>query len=280
MNGFISLIKPVGISSAQAVSKVKHLLKLPKNVKIGHMGTLDPQASGVLLIALGNATRSFNLLLNKHKTYIAEFTFGYETDTLDSEGSIIAESQKIPSLEEISAVLPQFLGKIKQLPPMYSAKNVNGARAYDLARQGKVVTLRACDVEIYKYTLLKSKGEATFEFEIECSSGTYIRSLCRDLANALDTKATMTALCRTKFGVFDIENSTTFETLTEADIIPIPQAFLELNRLDLTDEEFRYFSNGRKLALNQPLGLYLTYFGGDFLGICEVNQEHNLKRRV
>ena len=143
MNGFINLNKPVGISSAQAVGRVKRILNLPKNVKIGHMGTLDPQASGVLIIALGNATRAFDLLLAKYKTYLAESTFGYETDTLDSEGEIVNKNNKLPTVDEINSVLPTFLGKIDQLPPLYSAKSINGIRAYDLARQGKIADLKS-----------------------------------------------------------------------------------------------------------------------------------------
>ncbi len=280
MNGFINLNKPVGISSAQAVARVKRILNLPKAVKIGHMGTLDPQASGVLIIALGRATRAFDLLLKKHKTYMAEFTFGYETDTLDSVGNVTTCGCKIPSENEIKAVLPQFFGKIEQLPPQFSAKNVNGVRAYDLARQGKIADLRPCEVEIYDFSLLRAKDAATFEFNIECSGGTYIRSLCRDLAAALQTKATMTSLCRTKTGFFDIQNSITFENLTERAIIPIDNVFAELNRLDLTTKEAEDLGFGKKLKLNYPIGLYLVYANDEFLGICDVTREYNLKRRV
>ena len=281
MNGFINLNKPVGISSAQAVGRVKRILNLPKNVKIGHMGTLDPQASGVLIIALGNATRAFDLLLTKHKTYLAEFTFGYETDTLDSEGEVVNKNDKLPTISEINDILPTFLGKIDQLPPQYSAKSINGIRAYDLARQGKTVDLKPCKVEIFKFELKEQKTSQTFVFEIECGGGTYIRSLCRDLAYNLGTVATMTALCRTKSGFFELDNAVCLENLGENDIISIEQVFAALPKLDLTQKETEFFKFGKKFTLPQTQGVYRTFDNsGNFIGLCEITAEKRLKRRV
>ena len=281
MNGFINLNKPVGISSAQAVGRVKRILNLPKNVKIGHMGTLDPQASGVLIIALGNATRAFDLLLAKHKTYLAEFAFGYETDTLDSEGEIVNKNNKLPTVDEINSVFPTFLGKIDQLPPQYSAKSINGIRAYDLARQGKIADLKSCKVDIFKFELKEQITTATFVFEIECGGGTYIRSLCRDLAHKLGTVATMTALCRTKSGFFDIKDAVCLENLGENDIISTEQVFNDLSKLDLTPKESEFFKVGKKFTLPQAQGIYRTFDNsGNFIGLCEITEEKRLKRRV
>ena len=150
MNGFFNIHKPKGMTSSQAVGKIKYLLG--RKIKVGHMGTLDPIASGVLPIAVGRATRLFDFLLQKKKTYIATFQFGYITDTLDNTGAILDKTDKIPTLQELENVLPNFLGIQEQIPPQYSAKSVNGKRAYDMARQGEYVELKPCKIEIFDFT--------------------------------------------------------------------------------------------------------------------------------
>ena len=157
MNGFINYYKPSGISSAYAINRIK---KLFKGDKIGPMGTLDPLAEGVLPIAIGKSTRLFDYLLDKEKIYIAEFTFGYETDTLDRGGKVIKEGGLVPTVDEVLKVIPTLVGKVDQLPPLYSAKNVGGERSYDLARRGIEVELKPKTVEIDAIEYLGKNGEA------------------------------------------------------------------------------------------------------------------------
>ena len=192
MNGFFNINKPKGMTSSQVVGKVKYLLG--KKAKVGHMGTLDPLASGVLPIAVGRATRLFDFLLQKKKTYIATFQFGIHTDTLDSTGTTLDTSNVIPTIDQITSVLPQFLGVNQQIPPAYSAKSINGKRAYDLARQGQEVELKPCTIQIFDIQVQRQLAHDTFQFLITCSAGTYIRSIARDLGTALGTFATMTEL--------------------------------------------------------------------------------------
>ena len=177
--GFINVDKPSGIVSSTVVNKIKWLSGVP----CGHMGTLDPLASGVLPVGVGNATRLFDYFLEKQKEYIAEFTFGVESDTLDSTGNLIRGGH-VPDEREIEAVLPAFFGDIMQMPPKYSAKNVNGRRGYELARAGIEFELQPKKVHIYGMECLgKAEGkEDTFRIKIRCGGGTYIRSIARDVA--------------------------------------------------------------------------------------------------
>lgn len=209
-NAIINLNKPTGMSSFYAVKKVARLLGVKK---AGHMGTLDPYGTGVLLIGVNKGTKLFEEYLNKTKTYVATFKFGYETDTLDSEGVIVNENNKIVSEDEINKVLPNFIGKQQQMPPDFSAKKINGKRACDLIREGKSVELKPKEIEIFDIKLLNNLGNNLYSFEINCSSGTYIRSVCRDLAHSISTYATMVSIIRTKCGDFDVLDSCTLKDI-------------------------------------------------------------------
>lgn len=209
-NAIINLNKPTGMSSFLAVKKVARLLGVKK---AGHMGTLDPYGTGVLLVGVNKGTKLFEEYLKKNKTYIATFHFGYETDTLDSEGKIIHEDDKQVTKEMIESVLPNFIGKISQLPPMYSAKKINGKKACDLVRSGKEVELKPKEIEVFDIDVVNEFGNNNFAFKICCSSGTYIRSLCRDISYALSTYGTMVSIIRTKCGVFDVRNSCTLDDI-------------------------------------------------------------------
>lgn len=270
MKGFLNINKPIGFSSAKVVAIVKKKLGLSKKDKIGHMGTLDPLASGVLPIAIGRATRLFDLLLSKTKQYIAEFTFGYETDTLDSEGEVIEYSDNLPTKSQILEALPSFLGTIEQIPPLYSAKSVNGIRAYDLARKGEKVDLKKCSVNIIEYKLLEQINEKSFKFIITCGSGTYIRSLCRDLAHKLNSKATMTALCRIKSDVFNLDNAIDIENISEKDILPIDIVLQNFDKIEVDEEIYKDFLNGKKVNIEKN-GIFRAYKNSELIGICEVN---------
>ena len=167
-SGVLNLNKPEGMSSARAVSFVRRATGLA----CGHMGTLDPLASGVLPVAVGNATRLFDYLLQKQKVYCALFAFGTETDTLDRAGRVTKSGGRVPAADEVAAALASFVGEYDQLPPAYSAKNVNGVRAYDLARQGKEVALAPKRVRVDSMELLGEEGEGVFAVRIVCGGGT------------------------------------------------------------------------------------------------------------
>ena len=214
-NAIINLNKPTGMSSFLAVKKVARILGVKK---AGHMGTLDPYGTGVLLVGVNKGTKMFDEYLNKTKTYIATFHFGYETDTLDSEGKIINENEKIITKAEIDEVLPSFIGKHAQMPPNFSAKKINGKRACDLIREGKNVELKPKEIEIFDIKLINCFENNNFVFEITCSSGTYVRSVCRDLAYKLSTYGTMISIIRTKGGAFCLENSCTLDDLQNGKI--------------------------------------------------------------
>ena len=271
--GFINVNKPSGIVSSTVVNKLKWLSGVP----CGHMGTLDPLASGVLPVGLGNATRLFDYFLEKEKEYIAEFTFGVDSDTLDSTGNLI-HGGHVPNEQEISSVLPQFFGDIMQVPPKYSAKNVNGQRGYDLARKGIDFELAPKKVHIYGIEVLgKKEGtEDTFHLRIRCGGGTYIRSLARDIAAALDTKAVMSALNRTQSGAFRLEDAVDFsvfekepdlETL-QSYLIPT-ESVLPFSRLEPIGRIDKIF-NGLTVETVQEDGLYKLYREEEFYGIAEV----------
>lgn len=274
MKGFINLNKPIGMSSAKAVAIVKQKLNL-KNEKVGHTGTLDPLASGVLPIAIGRATRLFGFMLTKHKTYIAEFTFGYQTNTLDSEGEVEFRSDYIPSKQEIEKVTCKFIGKISQIPPQFSAKSVNGIRAYEKARKGEEIDLKPSIVEIIEFRVL-GQSENSFKFLITCGSGTYIRSLCRDLARELNTFATMTSLERVQSGVFDIETAVDLDNLSEDKILDCDIVLQTLERIDLDSVQEKTLLDGKKLILDKISGQYKAYCG-ELIGILSIDKNGLVK---
>ena len=265
--GFIDLNKPSGCSSAVFVAKIKRLTGQP----CGHLGTLDPLASGVLPIGIGNANRLFNYFLNKDKEYIARFKFGETSDTLDSTGKIETGGE-VPSETEIMSVLPDFLGEIEQVPPKYSAKSVGGRRGYALARAGVEFSLAPKRVRVDCFELLgRGESENEFEFKIRCGAGTYIRSLARDLAAALYTQGLMSALVRTKSGCFTLENAVAPETLTEENIenyILPTESVLSLPKL-CAQENNRVFT-GVKTAADAADGEYKLYRGDTFYGLAAV----------
>lgn len=260
INGIININKSDALTSFKVVSLVKKKLGIKK---VGHLGTLDPAGCGVLPIAVNKATKLFDYYLNKRKVYRACFYFGKETDTLDSEGKLICLKEKIVTSDDINAVLSKLIGVLEQMPPKYSAKSINGVRAYDLARSGVEFELKPKTIEVFRFELVKQLKQNLFLFEIECSAGCYIRSLCRDLAYLLDTVAYMPLIIRTKAGEFTIENSVPFETLEASDnitqfITPIEDC-LHYDKIVLNESDAKKVENGLSIKYNLPNNFYLLY---------------------
>jgi len=212
MNGILIINKPVGVSSFYYMKKVQKKLNLPK---VGHLGTLDPLADGVLVLLCGRATKLNQELSAKTKTYQSTFTFGIETTTLDSEGEVVATSDVIPTVEQIQSELKNLVGELQVQVPKFSAVHINGKRAYDLARQGVDFVPPTKTMTIHRFELIK---ESPFVFEIECSTGTYIRSLAQLLAGRLGTVAIASTITRTRIGDWDIKESKNLEDVTIDDI--------------------------------------------------------------
>lgn len=270
MKGFINIIKPEGISSAYAVGAVKKKFGCP----CGHMGTLDPMASGVLPVGLGKTSRLFDYLLDKSKTYVAVFRFGLTTDTLDITGEITGTTDIIPDENTVRANLCKFVGDIDQIPPKYSAKCVDGKRGYQLARKGIEFELKSKKVTVTEFALLERISETDYKFKIKCKGGTYIRSLARDLAAECDSLAVMTALERTASGVFNLDNGVALDELKKSDnpekfIIPSDIA-VSFEKVVLTAEQATRILNG--LFDEYPLkdGYYRVYNQAEFWGIGVV----------
>lgn len=278
MNGFINLNKSIGASSAKEVSIIKRLSKTP----CGHMGTLDPMASGVLPIAIGNACRLFDYFLGKRKTYVATFAFGKDYDTLDTTGEVIKEGGRVPSAEEIKAVIPNLVGEVMQIPPKYSAKSVCGKRGYELARSGVDFTLPPKKVNIYSIELLEKTDENSFSFKIECGGGTYIRSIARDMAEKLNTFAAMSSLIRTQSGPFKIENAVSSSELTAENlngfIIPT-ESILPFESFHADEITAKKLFNGLSVRCELNDGIYKIYNADNFYGLAVV-EAGNIKVRT
>jgi len=270
-NGILNINKPSGVSSAAIVGKIKRIT----GISCGHFGTLDPMASGVLPIGVGNATRLFDYLLQKEKVYTATFLFGADSDTLDSTGKIVYGG-KIPSESEILSILPSQIGEIMQEPPLYSAKSINGVRAYDLARKGVEFTLQKKKVIINSIKLNGKVSKDEYSFTISCGGGTYIRSIARDIATSLNTKAIMTSLIREQSGEFKIENSVKVEELTRENFenyLISTQSVLSFPELKFSGIVAKRLADGLTQPCLAPDGLYKLWLNDNFYGIAEVENK-------
>ncbi|MBQ7579224.1 MAG: tRNA pseudouridine(55) synthase TruB [Clostridia bacterium] len=249
MIGFLNINKPADVSSAFITNKIKHKTKQ----KVGHLGTLDPMATGVLPVAIGKATRLFDYFLDKDKEYVFSVKFGILTDTLDICGQTLKENNIVPSKNQILNILPEFIGKQMQIPPQYSAKSVNGERAYKLARNGETVNLPPKEIEIYSLELLDYK-EKEAEFKMHCSSGTYVRSVARDLANKLKTIATTIKIHRTKSGFFKIEDSVSLESVLDNPdkyLVDVLDVLKTNTKITLTEQEKTDLLCGKVVKVNK-----------------------------
>lgn len=214
-NGVLIVNKPEGITSHDVVSKIR---KLYGTRKVGHTGTLDPLATGVLVILLGRAAKAAEYLVADKKTYKARLTLGITTDTEDITGKILSESKDFPTKDEVSSACENFKGKIKQIPPMYSAIKVDGKKLYDLAREGVEIERKARDVEIFRLDHTPTTSPNEYDLLVECSSGTYIRTLCADIGAYLSCGGVMSALHRVTAGGFNIENAHTLDEIEALDL--------------------------------------------------------------
>ena len=288
MDGWLILDKPVGLGSTQAVSAVKRALRTGGygKAKVGHGGTLDPLASGVLPIALGEATKITGRMLDADKAYDFTIRFGDETSTLDAEGPVIATSDVRPTLAEVEAVLPRFTGTISQVPPVYSALKVDGQRAYDLARKGEEVELKSRDVTIHTLDLVDFNGDSA-TFAARVSKGTYIRSLARDIAHALGTVGYVTMLRRIKAGPFSLESAIRLDILDEAAkdarlqelLLPLTAGLVDIPVLAVSPDQAQALRQGRRLIGSAaPPGLNLAMLGDLPIALVEVGDEISVVR--
>jgi tRNA pseudouridine55 synthase len=256
-SGWIILDKPVGLGSTQAVGAVKRILRevSEAKTKVGHGGTLDPLASGVLPIALGEATKLAGRMLDATKDYEFTIRFGEETDTLDAEGQVIERSDHRPALQAIEAVLPRFTGPIDQIPPAYSALKIEGKAAYARARAGEQLEMKPRCVTVHDLRMV-SPDAAEPTFAATVSKGTYIRSLARDIARALDTVGHVTMLRRTRAGPFGLDKAISLDFLTNAAkerrldgaVLPLTAALDDIPALPVTCRQAQLLRHGQKLA--------------------------------
>ncbi len=252
ISGWVNLDKPLEMTSTQAVGKIRRIMNAQK---VGHAGTLDPLATGVLPIALGEATKTIPYAQDADKTYEFTATWGQQRSTDDAEGEIIAQSDKRPNKEEIEFLLPRFIGKIEQTPPQFSAIKINGERAYDLAREGQKVEIKTRIVNIHSLKILNHEQDKT-TFEVKCGKGTYVRAIARDLGELLGCYGYVSALRRTQVGIFDSKNAISLDKLEALyyksarcdGLLPLQTVLDDIPALVLTAEETADLRNGRALS--------------------------------
>ncbi len=288
MNGIIIINKPIGFTSQDVVSKTKRILN---EKKAGHTGTLDPMATGVLPVLLGEATKVSKYLIEHDKKYIATIQLGEKRDTGDSEGKIIEKIEaKIEDEKEIIEVLNSFLGKSVQIPPIYSAIKINGKKLYEYAREGIDIEIPPREIEIFDICLNEfNKENQTIKFSVKCSKGTYIRTLCEDISKKLRTVGYMKALERVQVEDFYIEDAITFEELEENKddiefiknkLISVEKVFNNLKNIKLTKRKEELYLNGVRLTFELKDGIYNIYTQDNkYIGIGIV-KDKLLKRDV
>lgn len=268
-SGIINVLKPAGLTSNAVISKIKKLLK-PN--KIGHLGTLDPSGTGVLPVCINKATKLFDFYLKKDKHYKAVFVFGKTTDTLDSDGIVINTDNKVITLTDIQNVLNNFIGKQNQMPPKYSAKKINGQAAYDLARKNIDFDLKPKEIEIYSIKVVSQLAQNQFLFDIKCSSGTYVRSIARDIAEALNTFAYMGAIIRVSSGNFNIDSAIRLSNITEQSITEIKNILKDRQNVFVEDAFYDKIINGCKIYINNPdVKDVVIYCKNQLIGIGDIN---------
>ena len=277
MNGILLVDKPQDWTSHDVVAKLRGIFG---ERRIGHSGTLDPLATGLLVVFLGKATKAVEFSEAAEKEYLAHLRLGIETDTQDITGTVLHTSAETPDRAALEAVLPQFCGEIQQIPPMYSAIKVNGKKLYDIARRGGEVERQPRSIFIHELSVL---GEENGEFvlRIRCSKGTYIRTLCHDIGKALGCGGVMTALRRTRVGGYDVQDAHTVAALSEMErdeaeslLLPLDSVFSDMEAVTLSCQNEAHCRNGRPFSLQLSDGSYRLYGkDGQFLVVASVESE-------
>jgi len=251
IHGWLNLDKPQGITSTQAIGRVRRILNAQK---LGHAGTLDPLATGILPIALGEATKTIPYAQDRDKVYSFTVQWGSATNTDDSEGAVIATSDQRPSTDDILKIIPRFIGNIEQIPPQFSAIKIDGQRAYDLARDGETVDIKPRTVTVYGLTLTGSTADSA-DFELECGKGTYVRAIARDMGQILGCFGHVTALRRLAVGNFTEDDAISlddFEKMMQSAnpdqvLLPVETALDDIPALAMTAEEISRVRQGQTL---------------------------------
>jgi tRNA pseudouridine55 synthase len=280
MNGIINVLKPSGMTSHDIVNFIRKKLKIKK---VGHTGTLDPNAAGVLPICLGKGTKITQYLIDDIKKYRCELTLGMETDTQDKYGTIVNKSDVKVSENKILNVIKSFQGEIKQIPPMYSAVKHKGKKLYELAREGKNIERDPRKVTIYNIDVINIKNNRRILFDVECSKGTYIRTLCNDIGRELGTYGYMSFLLRTRVGNFNLTDTVTIEEIEdlllhgklENKILPLDYPLVGYKKIILNESTKNILINGGKVPINGDSidtikEKYRVYCGSLFIGIGSI----------
>ena len=283
-NGIIPVNKPMGFTSFDVVAKCRGILKTKK---IGHAGTLDPMATGVLPIFVGTATKACDILPDNDKAYVADFKLGIKTDTEDITGKVVKEADvSFVKREDIENIVPKFMGETEQVPPMYSAVSVGGKRLYELARKGIEVEREPRKITIYKLSLQSfDEEEKTGRLYIKCSKGTYIRTLISDIAESIGAIGTMTALQRVEASGFVAEECITLDELSEMGnpyekMVSIEKVFSYLPRIEIRGAQERMYRNGirlslKKLQFKKGESEYAVFGENEFLGLATADYEND-----
>lgn len=292
MNGILNILKPPGMTSFDVVGFLRGVTRIKK---IGHTGTLDPAAIGVLPICIGSSTKTIEYITNKDKIYRAEVTLGFSTDTQDSTGTVLEEKPVNVTQAEIEECLQKFSGNIKQIPPMYSAVKVNGKKLYELAREGIEIERKARDITIYSIRCVRPlfkdlDGKYKFMIEVHCSKGTYIRTLCHDIGQLLGTGANMSFLIRTKAGNFHIDKSVTLDEVADVyrageieKLLLQPEGvFEDFSSITLEGKEVKKYLNGvifdvanRIDSLGEEELIRVYDNNNEFLGLGKLTKREN-----
>ncbi|MDE6427027.1 MAG: tRNA pseudouridine(55) synthase TruB [Ruminococcus sp.] len=291
MNGILCINKPQNFTSFDVVAKLRGILGMKR---LGHAGTLDPMATGVLPVFVGTATKACDIMPDNSKSYSAGFRLGQTTNTQDVTGKILTTSDKSVSENDINKIIPEFMGKIMQIPPMYSAVQVNGKRLYDLARQGIEVERQPREIEVENINLISyDEKTRTGNISISCGKGTYIRTIIHDIGEKLGCGGIMTSLVRTSASGFTLDDCYTFEQVQQARdennleslILPVERVFDSLPKLRLNEHQTKLYKNGVKLDLSRihniktHCNLYSVYgFDGAFIGTALAEHENDILR--
>ena len=268
------------MTSSDVVVRVRRML--PRGTKVGHAGTLDPEATGVLPLMIGKASRLFDYLVEKEKIYVAQLKPGYATDTQDAHGQVIAGEGKHATRAELLAVLPQFIGEIDQIPPMFSALKRDGQKLCDLARQGVTVDVQPRKTQVYAIDVMHELDDGSFLIAVRCGRGTYIRTLCHDIGAAMGTHGHMGYLLRAKTGMFALDDAHTIEEIAAAEdlsalLVPMDRPLAHLTKVTVKPHAERFVRNGnaltvRELSMETPEGEPVRlYLGERFAGIGRMH---------